>query len=100
MSPDGILPCNSGAQTKTPARGGSFEVAIQAGLMQQQRLLHRHGTNRHQCAGQQAEQQHAQAIHAQQKRGIRADINRRVAFRRVEIHQLDDAQVVERTDQR
>src|SRR3990167_4225393 len=31
MSPDGILPCNSGAQTKTPARGGSFEVAIITG---------------------------------------------------------------------
>ena len=33
-------------------------------LMQQQGLLDRHGANRHQSAGQQTKQQHAQAVHA------------------------------------
>src|SRR5450759_1425227 len=55
-------------------------------LMQQQGLLDGHGANRHQSAGQQTKQQHAQAVHADQQRGILSEDNRLVTFRRVEIH--------------
>jgi hypothetical protein len=63
----------------------------------------RHAAQRHQSARQQAEQQHRGAVERQQRVRPAALLGHRrsgVGGRLVEVHHLDDAQVVEGADQR
>jgi len=66
----------------------------------QQRLLHRDCADRHQRARQQTEQAAQPGYCADQQRGFLTEDDRGMALGRVEIHQLDDTQVIERAYQR
>ena len=71
------------------------------GRSRTQRLEHRLRAQGHQASGQDAEEQHGQAIERKHPSHVTAaGEGRRVSDGLVEVHELDHAQIVERADQR